>query len=197
MAEASPLKEFLNPKSMITPGIAGGITMMITNALAANFSLPPNYTGLTISFLCGLIVFAGTATVLWLRVVLYLLNSLLIFSMALGVNQTATNVVKTSEKTKVAQSLADRRDVNVAYFSNWLDGTVHKRDSLLATVKSLKETEAAGVLASMGASEQELKDPKRALWGRAAIVRTGEEASGIQAALESVRTMAWQPKPGG
>jgi len=38
-------KEFFNPKSMLTPGLCGGVTMLITNALAAQFDAPPNYTG--------------------------------------------------------------------------------------------------------------------------------------------------------
>jgi len=51
--------EFLNPKSMLTPGLAGSTTMFITNVLAAQFSLPPNFTGLFISFAFGLVVFAA------------------------------------------------------------------------------------------------------------------------------------------
>jgi hypothetical protein len=31
--------EFLNPKSMLTPGVAGGIVMMITNSLLVDCSI--------------------------------------------------------------------------------------------------------------------------------------------------------------
>ena len=51
--------EFLNPKSMVTPGIAGAMTMMITNTLHQQFGAPVNWTGLTISFVIGLIVFTA------------------------------------------------------------------------------------------------------------------------------------------
>jgi hypothetical protein len=77
-----------------------GATMLITNVLASNFSLPPNYTGLIISLLFGLIVFAATATeIWWLRMVLYLLNSLIIFSVALGANQAG--VAKTQQTAPI------------------------------------------------------------------------------------------------
>src|SRR5437763_11205169 len=91
---AGSLKEFLNPHSMLTPGACGGITMLITNTLAAQFGAPPNYTGLMISFLFGLIVFAATLTTLWLRLVFWVLNSLIIFSIALGTNQTGVRASK-------------------------------------------------------------------------------------------------------
>src|SRR2546425_10624835 len=39
---------------MLTPGIAGGVTMLIANALWVAFSLPPRWTSLVLSFLLGL-----------------------------------------------------------------------------------------------------------------------------------------------
>ena len=50
------VNDFLNPESMITPGVAGGITMTITNTLTSQFSLPGRWTALAISFLRGLLV---------------------------------------------------------------------------------------------------------------------------------------------
>ena len=44
---------------MLTPGVAGAMTMMITNALWQNFALPPAYTGLALSFIFGLLVLAA------------------------------------------------------------------------------------------------------------------------------------------
>jgi hypothetical protein len=48
------VQDFANPRSMITPGVAGAITVFITNAVGAQFSLPLNRLGLAISFLLGL-----------------------------------------------------------------------------------------------------------------------------------------------
>jgi hypothetical protein len=77
-------KEFLNPKSMLTPGVAGAMTMMITNTLHQQFGTPASWTGLIISFAMGLIVFTAS-TVSWpQRCAFYVINSLIIFSVALG-----------------------------------------------------------------------------------------------------------------
>jgi hypothetical protein len=34
------LNEFLNPKSMLTPGLAGGITMLVSSSISAHFYVP-------------------------------------------------------------------------------------------------------------------------------------------------------------
>jgi len=78
------IKDFLNPKSMLTPGLAGGVTMMIANALWLQFSLPQKWTGLVISFLFGLLVFITENIPYWQRSIYYILNSLVIFSIGVG-----------------------------------------------------------------------------------------------------------------
>lgn len=78
--------QFVNPQSMITPGIAGTATMVLTNTLCQQFAgLPANWTALGMSFLFGTVVFAATSSLL-LRGVYYLINSLFIFVMAHGSN---------------------------------------------------------------------------------------------------------------
>src|SRR5436309_15804831 len=84
--EKVKVEEFLQPKAMLTPGIAGGVTMLIANALWVAFSLPPRWTSLVLSFLLGLLVFVATRAPLWQRAVYYLLNSLIIFSVSIGTN---------------------------------------------------------------------------------------------------------------
>jgi hypothetical protein len=41
---------------MLTPGVAGALAMMITNALGMNFELPRAWTALSLSFIFGLLV---------------------------------------------------------------------------------------------------------------------------------------------
>ena len=89
------VEEFLQPKAMLTPGIAGGVTMLIANALWVAFSLPPRWTSLVLSFLLGLLVFVATTRVpVWQRVVYYLLNSLIIFSVSIGTNYVGVGVTR-------------------------------------------------------------------------------------------------------
>lgn len=63
---APSLGDFLDPESMLTPGIAGSVVMFVTNALAVNFHLHRAYTGLFLSFLVGLMILVANR-VLWLR----------------------------------------------------------------------------------------------------------------------------------
>lgn len=86
--------EFLNPKSMITPGVAGGLTMLITNALGSQFDLPGSWTSLTLSFLFGLLVFGATTIPVIQRVLFYVINSLIIFSVAVGTNGAGRDIRK-------------------------------------------------------------------------------------------------------
>ena len=95
------LDDFLNPKSMITPGAAGGITMMITNTLASQFAgLPGNWTALALSFMFGALTFMYAAHILN-RVIFFVINSLIIFVMAQGSNTLGMSVRQASATPSV------------------------------------------------------------------------------------------------
>jgi predicted membrane metal-binding protein len=100
--EPSSVDIFLTPEAMLTPGMAGALTMMITNGLTANFYAPRALVGLAISFLFGLLVFAA-AKKWWQNCIYYVLNSLVIFCVALGAN---TAGLRTSEATSMSFMIA-------------------------------------------------------------------------------------------
>lgn len=77
------LGDFLNPASMLTPGFAGAVAMMISNTLVHAFGLPPAWSALVLSFLLGSIVWVASVSLLR-GAVYYVLNSLIIFSVAFG-----------------------------------------------------------------------------------------------------------------
>lgn len=110
-------KEFINPKSMLTPGLAGGITMMIANTLWVQFALPQKWTALLVSFLFGAIVFSVKTMPIWQRPIFYLLNSLIIFSMGVGVN-TVGNTVASVESSRETAVYLDSNPGN--FFDSWL-----------------------------------------------------------------------------
>jgi len=113
--ERGKVEEFLQPKAMLTPGIAGGVTMLIANALWVAFSLPPRWTSLVLSFLLGLLVFVATRAPLWQRAVYYLLNSLIIFSVSIGTNYVGVGVTHPpAHETSAVQPGAR------LFFSDWL-----------------------------------------------------------------------------
>jgi len=74
---------------MLTPGAAGGTTMLIATALSNNFGLSASNVGLALSFLFGLLVLANSRKI-WIKGVYYLLNSLIIFCIAFGTNTLVT-----------------------------------------------------------------------------------------------------------
>src|SRR2546428_12689190 len=114
--EKVKVEEFLQPKAMLTPGIAGGVTMVIANALWVAFSLPPRWTSLALSFLLGLLVFVATARVpVWQRAVYYLLNPLIIFSVSIGTNYVGVGATHPpAQQTSTAQPGAR------LFFGDWL-----------------------------------------------------------------------------
>jgi hypothetical protein len=81
------IEDFVNPKSMMTPGLAGGFAMTIANSLWVQFGLQPRWSALGLSFALGLMVFASQVSApVWQRCMYYVLNSLVIFSAATGAN---------------------------------------------------------------------------------------------------------------
>ncbi len=105
--------DFLNPNSMLTPGFAGGVTMMITNALCAIFVIPVALTGLAISALFGTLVIATTGS--WLQKgVYYVLNSLIIFCVAMGSGNLANQIERRPGTNGAALSLVSPAHAQVA-----------------------------------------------------------------------------------
>lgn len=86
------MNEYLNAKSMVTPGVAGGLVMAITNTCANQFDLTPKWTALALSALLGLFVVGILAAPLWQKGLLWILNALVIFSMAMGTNQAGATL---------------------------------------------------------------------------------------------------------
>ncbi len=87
------VEEFLNPNSMLTPGIVGSMIMMITNTVTYNFELPSKWVGLALSFMVGLLVVMNVVLPMWQRIIYYALNSLFIFAMAVGTNNIGRNAI--------------------------------------------------------------------------------------------------------
>jgi hypothetical protein len=87
------MQEFLNPKSMITPGVAGTLLMFLVNGLCVPFpELPPRYVALVLSFAIGLILVRSLDCKLMERGIYWILNSLVIFIVGFG----ATNLARSA-----------------------------------------------------------------------------------------------------
>jgi hypothetical protein len=106
----SDMEKFLTPESMLTPGLAGGMTMGITNALAFQFGLiapGPAVIALVLSFLFGLCVFVSSQkSARVVKLLFWVINSLVIFTVAAGSNALGT--AATTAQTAPAHQLASR-----------------------------------------------------------------------------------------
>ncbi len=96
------LEDFTNPNSMITPGAAGAVTMVITNVLTSQFDgLPANWTALILSFVFGALTFVYSAKII-ARAAYFIINSLIIFVMAHGSNGIGVAVTHTADAAPAA-----------------------------------------------------------------------------------------------
>lgn len=79
------MNDFLNPKSMVTPGMAGALVMFLSNAVCFQFpEIAPRWAALLLSFALGGFVIAA-AKLRYLQAAGYwLINSLIIFAVAAG-----------------------------------------------------------------------------------------------------------------
>jgi hypothetical protein len=97
----SGIQQFLTPEAMVTPGVAGSLTMAISNALASNFDWPRAWIGLIISFVFGVLVLVSAKGLLT-KLAYYVINSLVIFCVAIGANGIAT-----AQPEKATAAVAD------------------------------------------------------------------------------------------
>lgn len=86
------MKDFLNPKSMLTPGAAGALIMFLVNGLCFTFpELAPRYVALALSFVIGGLAVSGGTIKPLERGVYWFLNSLIIFCMGMGTANLASS----------------------------------------------------------------------------------------------------------
>jgi hypothetical protein len=99
------MDDFISSKGMITPGVAGSATTMITGTLVSTFGFPGAITALAISFLFGLLVLADKTVSIVYKLIYYIISSMTIFSVAVGLNQAGMVIV---ERDKTASTELER-----------------------------------------------------------------------------------------
>ncbi|MEJ2286952.1 MAG: hypothetical protein P8X85_25580 [Desulfobacterales bacterium] len=116
------MDDFLKSKAMITPGVAGATTTMIAGTLYSQFALPAKWVGLVFSLLFGLAVWADKEVPFYLRILFYIINSLTIFAVAIGINQAGMAVEQSTRKVKDPTAIERKVEPDSnAFFHNWLD----------------------------------------------------------------------------
>lgn len=84
------VKDFLNPTSMLTPGIAGGLAVSMSMPLAVNFNLSFKWIVLIVSFLLSFVVVLSFENIKSgaLKGLYIVLNTMVIFSVGIGAGVT-------------------------------------------------------------------------------------------------------------
>ena len=104
------MNEFLNPKSMLTPGAAGSLMMLLANTLCAVFpELGFRYVAISLSFVIGLAMLISANLRLAERMSYWVINSLVIFAVGIGTSNIAANVAAgpgNAPKAELRQLLA-------------------------------------------------------------------------------------------
>ncbi len=98
------MDRYLDAKAMLAPGIAGATVTTLTANLVNMFSLKGNWTALALSFVVGILVWADKDVPLLQRGVLYVLNSLIIFSVAAGLNMAGYDIVVAQRAAEAEQN---------------------------------------------------------------------------------------------
>jgi len=103
MPGGTNIEDFLSPKSMPTPALAGAIVAVITAALFRGFGLSVAICSIILSFSVGLIVFQSrefksNSVSKLAKAIYYAINSLIIFAMATGTTSVFAEEVMIQER---------------------------------------------------------------------------------------------------
>jgi len=113
------MNDFLNSRSMLTPGMAGLTTTMITGTLASVFGVRGDITGLAVSFFLGLLVWYDTKVAWNKRLLLYIVNSIVIFTVATGINQAGVAATRDPEQTTHQSRGVTSEQEHPPFFHPW------------------------------------------------------------------------------
>ena len=106
------MTDFLNPKSMVTPGMAGALVMFLSNAICLQFpEIAPRWAALVLSFALGAMVIAAANLPRLPAAGFWLINSLIIFAVAAGsagVAAKATAPAATTASAAIANGSRQR-----------------------------------------------------------------------------------------
>jgi hypothetical protein len=169
-AGGAAIDAFLRPESMVTPGALGALATIITNALANNFHFIGHaYLAILLSFAFGLTAIINSNSVVQ-KFIYYVLNSLIIFSVATGSNAIGTQAQAIGAKTDTGSLLStayaltpatmptiDQRagTLEVQFFRPWFGSA---NDNSSTTISPEKAASGWSVIV---ASDKDLSEAKR------------------------------------
>lgn len=111
------MEKFITNKTTLTPLLAGTITMTITGTLVSHFNFPGDLTSIVVSLILALLVTIDGEVSLLLRIIYYLINSITIFSVAMGINSAGV-AANQNPQNYVERQIPSEFEPK-AFFTNW------------------------------------------------------------------------------
>lgn len=117
--EGTGVNEYMNAKAMLTPGLAGVTATMITGTLVSQFGIPGNWTGLIVCLFMGLIVWGDTKTPVVQRAFFYVVNSMTIYAVAIGINDAGVAISKSNTQAQYESRYVPPEGEESPFFRPW------------------------------------------------------------------------------
>jgi hypothetical protein len=154
------MNDFINPKSMMTPGAAGALVMFLSNAVCFQFpEIAPRWLALALSLILGALVAAAAKPKVLAATGYWLVNSLVIFAVAVG---SVGGAVRGTNTTGSNAAAALNMLISGAYAQSAQSSAAAKGPATAATVASLQaQLEAAN--ARLTAQQAQLAAAHQAL----------------------------------
>lgn len=100
------MERFLNPRSMLTPGVAGSVVMVIANTMWIEFMIPQKWTALVLSFLIIIPILMQFGVSLIENIIYFMFNGLIIFALSVNTNfagRKLQDIVSRDQKVSVSE----------------------------------------------------------------------------------------------
>lgn len=146
-SNSGALDQFLQPQSMVTPGALGALAMLGTNSLTGSFqNISYPLVALALSFLFGFAALVKSTSI-FKKLLYYVLNSIIIFSVAAGTNKLGQQVQQASlPLPSLSAYAASRMDMDalassaehVQFFKEWFP---HPQKQLEPTVPTSRRSD--------------------------------------------------------
>ncbi|AWN74883.1 hypothetical protein LEAN103870_13000 [Legionella anisa] len=122
-------KDFLNPRSMLTPGVAGSVVMVIANTMWIEFMIPQKWTALVLSFLIIIPILMQFGVSLIENIIYFMFNGLIIFALSVNTNfagRKLQDIVSRDQKVSVSEVVTSPKALaaEMVFFSS--EGQIKK-----------------------------------------------------------------------
>lgn len=106
------LTDFLNPRSMLSPGVAGSLVMLVANTLWVQFMVPQKWSALALSFLLIIPVLIRFSATIFENVIYFIFNGLIVFALAVNTNFVGAKIQEITMSGE--QASLDTQKINTA-----------------------------------------------------------------------------------